>query len=134
MILVKTKLKKSKVHGIGLFADQFIKKGTITWDYKPWFHISYTKKDISRMSSPARKQVLWYAYFDKISNRYILPVDDLRFINHSNVQKKVNIVSVSPYRDVALRNIRKGEEMLCDYGKFELGYFKRLQIDRKKWR
>lgn len=132
MIMVKTKLGKSKIHGIGLFADQNIKKGTITWDYQPWFHITYSKEDLKKMSKPAREQVLWYAFVDKKDDRYILCADDQRFINHSSNPKKINILSISQYRDIALRDIKKGEELLCDYNKFDDTYFKRLKMNPKK--
>lgn len=34
MLLVKTKIGPSKISGIGLFADQFIKKGTTIWKFQ----------------------------------------------------------------------------------------------------
>jgi len=33
MFLVKTYLDKSKIRGIGLFADEFIPKGTLIWKF-----------------------------------------------------------------------------------------------------
>lgn len=127
MVLVKTKLGKSGIHGIGLFADQFIPAGTPTFRYTPWFDITYSEEDLSRMSDEARRQILWYAYIDKPTNKYILLADDYRFINHSKDAKKINIES-SPNEDVALRDIQPGEELLCDYNKFDDTYFKRLGI------
>lgn len=129
MILVKTRLKKSRIHGIGLFADQFIQKGTPTWKYTPWFDISYSDKDLKKMSKHAQEQVFWYAYFDKKSKKYVLCADDQRFINHSSSKKKINIVS-TPDQDKALRDIKPGEELLCDYNKFDNQYFKRMGIKK----
>lgn len=37
MLLIKTKLDLSKIHGVGLFADEFIAKGTKIWEYRPNF-------------------------------------------------------------------------------------------------
>ena len=54
MLLVKTKIKPSGTHGIGLFADQFILKGTITWKYDPKFDSSFTEKDLEEMSDGRR--------------------------------------------------------------------------------
>ena len=34
MLLVKTKIKSSEIAGIGLFADEFIPKGTCTWRFR----------------------------------------------------------------------------------------------------
>ncbi len=128
MILVKTRVGQSRKHGLGLFADQLIPRGTSTWEYVPWFDISYTEDDLKKMSEPAREAILWYAYFDPKIDKYILPSDDQRFINHSASIEDITIES-TPDRDVAIRDIQPGEELLCDYNKFDNTYFKRRGID-----
>ncbi len=44
MLLVKTHLGKSKINGIGLFADEFISKGKVIWKFTPGFDFVLTKK------------------------------------------------------------------------------------------
>lgn len=112
MLLVKTKLGISSIHGIGLFAAQFIPKDTVTWEYSPDFDTSYEEVDIERMSTSAKEQFLKYAYFDKLLCRYVLCFDDWRFINHCS--QSPNILSTLR-RDVAARDIYEGEELVCDY-------------------
>ena len=126
MILIKTKIAPSSVHGIGLFADEFIPKGTVTWEYHPKFDHVFTEEDVKTMSEPARKIFLWYAFYDFNENKYILCFDDQRFINHS--KKMMNIES-TPYNDIALRDIQPGEELICDYTKFDKEYWKRHNVD-----
>ena len=126
MLCVKTKLLPSKIHGIGLFADQFIPQGTVTWKYHPIFDHGFTEEQIQEMTEPARAMVLWYAYFDFNLNKYILCFDDQRFINHS--KKNFNIIS-TPTADTAVRDIHQGEELLCDYNMFDKEYWKRHKID-----
>lgn len=128
MILIKAKREMSPIHGIGLFADQFIPKGTPTWEYVPWFDSSYTEENLKNMSEHARAQFLWYAFFDKETNKYVLCADDYRFINHTNDSSKINIHS-TPHQDVAARDIQIGEELLCDYNKFDDTYFDRMGLD-----
>lgn len=130
MVLVKIRVGISNVHGIGVFADQSIPKGTMTWRYEPWFDISYSEKDLQKMSRPAKKQVLWYAYLNKKTGRYVLCSDDYRFINHSENKARINIES-TPDKDIAARDIKPGEELLCDYDKFDSTYFARLKIKKK---
>lgn len=125
MLLVKTKLGLSRVHGIGLFAAQFIPQGTVTWEYSPEFDTAYDEDDIARMSPPAREQFLKYTYFDKEIGRYVLCFDDMRFINHCS--HLPNITS-TPRRDVAARDIQEGEELLCDYSCIDEYLFSRLNI------
>lgn len=125
MLLVKTKLDVSRLHGIGLFAAQFIPQGTVTWEYSPAFDTSYDEEDIARMSPTAREQFLKYAYFDEGLRRHVLCFDDQRFINHC--LHAPNIISTLR-RDVAARDIHEGEELLCDYTCFDDTYFARLGI------
>lgn len=125
MLLVKTKLSLSNVHGIGLFADQFIPKGTATWKYHPDYDTAFTEKEVEGMSEPAKKIFLHYAYFDAEINKYVLCFDDQRFINHSS--KKMN-VHTTKIQDIASRDIEPGEELLCDYNRFDDTYFHRHGI------
>jgi len=129
MILVKTKVGKSSKHGMGLFADQFIPKGTITWEYNPLYDSSFTQEEVDKMSEPAKKQFFHYAYFDKELNKHVLCFDDQRFINHSASKEDINITSTTR-RDVASRDIQSGEELLCDYDGFDDAYFGRINLDR----
>ncbi len=128
MIQIKTKLGPSSVHGVGLFADQFVPKGAVTWKYDPRFDSSFTEQEIEQMSEPARKQFLHYAYHDKIQNKYVLCFDDQRFINHSSNPEKINI-HTTPDIDTAKRDIQPGEELFCDYNSFDDSYFPRHKIE-----
>ncbi len=130
MLLVKTKIGPSTVHGIGLFADEFIPKGTVTWEYNPEFDISFTEEQTERMSDVARERFFDYAYFDKELNKFILCFDDLRFINHK--ASDPNILS-QPTQDVAARDIQKGEELFCNYNHYEENYFHRRGIDESNF-
>jgi SET domain-containing protein len=125
MLLVKTKLGISSIHGIGLFAAQFIPKGTVTWEYSPYFDKSYEEVDVKHMSPSAKEQFLKYAYFDKLLCRYVLCFDDQRFINHCS--DSPNILSTLR-RDVAARDIYEGEELVCNYNCYDDTHFIRLGI------
>lgn len=125
MLLVKTKIGVSSVHGIGLFADQFIPKGTITWEYNPLFDTSFTDAEVDALPDYAKKIFLHYAYFDKELNKHVLCFDDQRFINHTDHSE--NIESTTR-RDIAARDIQLGEEILCNYNKFDDTYFDRINL------
>ena len=114
MLRVKIKIGQSEVDGIGLFADEFIPKGTVTWQYDPEFDIAFDESALERIPQHVRRQFLQYSYFDHQLKKYILCSDDQRFINHSN---NPNILS-TPDEDVAARDIKAGEEMLCDYAHY----------------
>lgn len=126
MLRVKTKIKSSGIEGIGLYADQFIPKGTITWQYDAKFDSSYTEEEVNAMSELAREHFMIYAYFDHVRKLYILCSDYQRFINHSN---NPNIDS-TPDCDVAARDIKVGEEMTCDYTGYESDWFERRKVSK----
>jgi len=131
MILVKTKIGPSKVHGIGLFADQFIPKGTVTFEYTPSFDVSFTKEEIEKMPKITQDYLIFYTYFDKKRNKYVLCSDNQRFINHTDDINKMNIKS-TPDQDVAIRDIQPGEEFLCNYNDFDDTYFDRMGYTKEK--
>ncbi|MBX4195492.1 SET domain-containing protein-lysine N-methyltransferase [Candidatus Parcubacteria bacterium] len=121
MLMVKTRLGPSKIHGIGLFADQFIPKGALTWRFVPGFDLKIEPDELLRLSEPARKLFWQYAYVDKNNGHYILCFDDERFINHSEepniIQKRIGREVEG--REVASRDIQPGEELTVNYYDFD---------------
>ncbi|MDB5036759.1 MAG: hypothetical protein JWQ35_287 [Bacteriovoracaceae bacterium] len=119
MLLVKTKIGVSSIHGIGVFADQYVMRGTPMWKFQPGFDLQLTLAELDRLSEPARHQTLNYAYLDRSSNRYILCADDARFYNHSEMPNTgPDPTNPDDYIDVALLDIEPGEEILCNYRDF----------------
>lgn len=125
MLRVFTKLAASQVHGIGLFAAQFIPKGTVTWIYDSEFDQAYSEAEFLQMPDTARKEFLPYLYFDNELQKFVLPNDALRFINHSKDNPNI---SASPRQDIAARDIFENEELLCDYDCYDVAVLNRLGI------
>ncbi len=136
MLLVKTKIGQSQIHGIGLFADQFIPKGTITWKEMPPFDLKVSREDVLKLSPPAKELFLKYSYFSLYSQKYFLCFDDDRFINHSDEPNVVEgeILAVGEEAvTIAARDIYPGEELTCDYRSFALEHYENItDTDRKK--
>jgi len=121
MLLVKTKVQESAIHGLGLFADQFIPKGTEIWKFTPGFDVKFTKEQVLSFPKILQIFIYTYAWKSKKSGLYCHSVDDGRFFNHCS-----NPNSLSEYRDdeeesvnVALRDIQIGEEITNNYSAFE---------------
>ena len=124
MLLVKTKTRVSEIHGIGLFAAEFIPKGTMTWKFLEGFDLRLPKSILAELSTPAKEQFLKYSYLDSGSMLYELCSDDARFFNHSDTP---NTGSISDIIDVALRDIQPGEELTCDYRTFDADWELKLK-------
>jgi SET domain-containing protein len=120
MLLVKTRLDKSKIEGIGLFADEFIPKGTTVWELNDLIDLSLSETSLKELSPPAREQILKYSYLDKRNHRYVLCGDDARFFNHSDTPNCIDEMNgPNGGRTVSLRDIEPGEELTCDYSVFD---------------
>lgn len=83
MLLVKTKLEKSHIHGIGLFAAEFIAEGTRIWELHPAVDIKLSGEQIAQLPVSCQAQMQRYTYREKMSGLYVLCGDDARFFNHS---------------------------------------------------
>ena len=116
MLTVKTHIAPSRIHGIGLYADEPIPAGTVIWEFTPLFDVVFTEADIERLPPPARPHVDKYAYYDTDRAAFVLCGDDARFMNHADAP---NTFEESGKRTVARRDISAGEEITCDYA--ELG-------------
>jgi uncharacterized protein len=125
MLLVKTKIGVSKIDGIGLFADQFIAKGTPVWRFKKGFDVRVNKKYPETLSEPAKSFFKKYAYQNPKTLNWTLPADNARFANHSNT---ANIYCGDNLKDensadIASRDIQPGEELTNDYREFDSNPF-----------
>jgi SET domain-containing protein len=113
MLLVKTYLDKSKIHGIGVFAGEFIGKGTKMWRFVEGYDRAYSPKEFARLPKAARKFLSHYAY--RVDGEILFTVDNDRHINHSD---DPNTYLKGGYA-IARRNIRRGEEITNDYREFD---------------
>jgi SET domain-containing protein len=121
MLLVKTKLDVSHIHGIGLYADDFIAEGTIVWKFNPVIDIWLRKEEIEGLSCAAREQIEKYSYRAQHTGLYALCGDDARFFNHSADPNCFDIChSIEEDLTIARRDIQKGEELTCDYALFDM--------------
>ena len=118
MLLVKTIKKLSKIQGIGLFAAEKIKKGSIIWQFHEGFDQKFSLKEVSLMPPQSRKQIESYGYVSPLSNKLIMCLDDARFMNHSEdpntkeiIMKKLSDETTT----IASRDIEIGEELTTDY-------------------
>lgn len=109
MLIVKTRLKEVSDKGIGLIADQEIKKDQTVWVYNPVIDIKLNKKDI-----PKEAKDFFNTYAVDIGeNCLYLNIDNFRFINHS---ENPNIKSLGSFENnVASKDIRVGEELTINY-------------------
>jgi SET domain-containing protein len=113
MLLIKTKIDKSLIAGIGLFADQDIQKNSIVWKMYPLSVFKINVDDYHKLSKVEQDFIdnKDYYWLDK-NNNYMIPIDDSRFINHSI---NPNIIDLDDNTCISSRDIKNGEELTIDY-------------------
>ena len=86
-----TQVKKSQIHGLGLFAKIFIPKGTIWWHARPQDVLIISKAQFLMLDSSIKsskisdfmQSLLIYSYYERYLDALILCLDNSRFVNHS---------------------------------------------------
>ena len=128
MLLVKTRLGMSPIEGIGVFADEFIAKGTPTWKFTPGLDQLLSREVVEAIAEPMKSALLRYSYLDRKTGLYIYCLDNARFVNHSDdANTKGDYPDNDIFgRDIATRDIQPGEEITCDYREFDLEHTLKL--------
>lgn len=96
--------------GYGVFATQFIPKGTIVY-VKDCLEIEIKEADYQKHSPALKEQIEKYSYIDERGIR-VISWDLGKYVNHCC---NCNTLSTSYGFDIAIRDINEGDEMTCDY-------------------
>ncbi len=114
-------IKKSKISGKGVFALRDFEKGEVVlrWNPKP-----IKKSEMELLSVREKNCVIPF------SGRYFIMQSPERYINHSCEAN----TTVKDNSDVAIREIKKGEEITSDYIKTKGGSSFECKCGSKKCR
>jgi uncharacterized protein len=124
MLLVKTYIGPSEVHGNGLFADEHIPVGTEIW--KPGFEMIYDEQYLLELPPIQHALVMNCGWKDSIDGFWHLSFDNDRFINHSVVRANVGW-NKDHSKWVALELIMPDEEILENYYGYDSSATSRLK-------
>lgn len=106
---VKTYIDKSKIEGIGLFAAEFIPKGTLIWKCSG-LDTEYTESELTELCLNEIELHYFKRYEFGRNGIYIFCADDAKFCNHS-----YNANTKGYPQQYAIRDIKTGEEITCNY-------------------
>ncbi len=117
----KLKLERSKIHGIGIFGKRNINKGEVLFFLKGNV-INYI------ISDEEKAELAGMDWCGIGKNKWIDPIGLAKYINHScnpnaGIKGKVTVV--------ALKNIKKNEEITFDYSTTEADVFWDFQCSYK---
>lgn len=112
MFLIKTYVAESVVEGLGVFAAEPVKAGTVMWRFTPGIDSVIPDSVVEVLPPAGRDFVDRYCYRSaRFGDGYVLNGDNARYLNHSRTPNTDNSTEVA----VALRDIAEGEEITCNY-------------------
>lgn len=117
MLLVKTELKPSKIHGTGVFAIQFIPKNTKIGRFDDTFDRCFSPSQFDNFPIVTRSYIKHFGYFCKTDREYKLNSDNMRFFNHSDSPNTISDIYGNDWSKV---DIDVGEEITCNYYDFDM--------------
>ncbi len=96
-------IKKSKIHGKGVFANRIFLKGEVVLKWNPRV---LKKSELNKITEKQKHYV-----YKTNNGKNLLMSSPEKYVNHSI---KPN-TKVKGYGDVAIRIVKKGEEITSDY-------------------
>ena len=140
MLIIRTTVRPSSIHGLGLFADQKILQGAIIWVMHKNLDQIISEEQWHVLPMPAKECLHTFMYWSRLKNNYVICLDNARYMNHSVIantktvfyerhdkipeilrvscglsEKQWAQVDLSEGFTVATKNIEISEELLCNY-------------------
>ena len=117
MMLVRSYAAQSAIEGLGVFAGEFIPKGTKLWGLDSKFDLFVTPEEYEALAQHMQDFVDCYSYphLERPGIR-IVDCDHGKFMNHN---ERPNTDFTVFDRGYALVDIQKGEEITCNYFEFD---------------
>lgn len=140
MLIIKTEIQKSPIHGTGLFAAEDLIKGQIIWVLHKNFDAVVSLEEWQKLVKPAQDYLQIYMYWSSRKKKYVACLDNGRFMNHAEEpntkaayfgtlseipphilektkmsKEQWELVDLSEGFTVTLRDIKAGEELDCNY-------------------
>jgi len=120
MLLKKSFIKFSGIHGIGCFTQEDIKKGERVWELDPDLDITIPANKINSYPPAITEFLKMYAYGQETGSEkiFILCGDHARHMNHSEDPNLIEAGDGNAF-NIAARDIKAGEELTCNYNEFD---------------
>lgn len=121
MLMVRTSVRYSPIHGLGCFAEEDIKKGQEVWRLDPTLDITIDADKISDFPAAVQDFLMMYCYSEMRAHKkvYILCGDSARHMNHSESPNLLEGRNGEESTNIAGRDIKQGEELTCNYIDFD---------------
>lgn len=117
MLLISTYVAQSPIEGLGVFAGEYVPRGSLMWSLNPKFDIFVRMAELETLPSHMRGFISRYSYPHLEMPGYrVLDADNGRFMNHSLAPNTDFRIFDKGY---ALVDIAEGDEITCNYHEFD---------------
>lgn len=117
MMTVPTYVGPSTIEGVGVFAAEPVRAGTVIWRLEERLDLLLPADEVERLDPLQRTFLDRYGYPHMTRDGIVvLEFDNGRFMNHSLAP---NTDFTDPEKGWAIRDIAAGEEITCDYSEFD---------------
>ena len=112
MLLFRHYIAKSVIHGLGVFATEFIPRGTLVWVFNSVVDIKVPKNSLLGLPKHVIDRVQAHAEYFPADQCFILGTDGDYYMNHADMP---NLLRGAEKNMFAASDILIGEELTCDY-------------------
>lgn len=117
MMMVKSELRMSPIDGLGVYAVEPIKSGTVVWKLDERAYVIRHESEIASLPPIMQEHFAKYGWPLITRAGFIAcDIDNGRFMNHSD---RANTDFRNPHQGVAIADIAAGQEITCNYAEFD---------------
>jgi len=119
MFLVHTHLAPSPIHGIGVFIDEPVRKGTVVWRFDARIDVHIPRAELAGFPVAVQEYLRVHAYVETVDGHetMVLCADSAQYVNHSTAPNLID--SPDGTYETAGRDLAAGEELTCNYYVFD---------------
>lgn len=118
---IRSSVKYSPIHGLGCFAEEDIKEGQVVWEFDPRLDLVIDTDELTGFPPAVIEFLRMYCYGQQEAGKktMVLCGDHGRHMNHTTTPNVIEVPGPNG-KNIAARDIKKGEELTCDYTAFDL--------------
>lgn len=114
MMMVRTELRPSNIHGIGVFLSEPVRAGQLVWRFDSRIDRVFSHDELNDMPEILQDFLRTYSTLDSERRLWVLCGDNGRHFNHSD-DPNTRSVGIAFGDDIAAQDLPAGAELTSDY-------------------
>jgi hypothetical protein len=114
MMMVRTELRPSAIHGIGVFLTEPVRRGQLIWRFDSRIDRTFSDAEINDMPDILQEFMRTYSTLRADLKLWVLCGDNGRHFNHSD-DPNTRSLGIAFGDDVAASDLPAGTELTSDY-------------------